>query len=71
MTKTAAVLALTNALLAVLLAFGVHLSTDQRVAITGAVNAVLVAAAAFWDPHFQGFGRTADENGNGNGGGSE
>lgn len=50
MTKTAAILGLTNALLALLLAFGVEVTEHQQFAITGLVNAVLVAGVAFIDP---------------------
>lgn len=48
--RTAAVLGLVNAALALLLAFGVQVSDAQQAAIVGGVNAVLVAWAAYRDP---------------------
>ena len=48
--RTAAILGLVNAALALLLAFGVEVTDAQQAAITGGVNAVLVAVAAWKDP---------------------
>lgn len=48
--RTAAVLGLVNAALALLLAFGVEVTDAQQAAITGGVNAVLVLWAAWRDP---------------------
>lgn len=50
MTKTAAILGVVNAGLALLLAFGVDVSQDQQAAITGGVNAVLILLTAVFDP---------------------
>lgn len=50
MTKSAAVVGIVNAALALLLAFGVSLSDDQQVAIIAGVNALLVLIAAWHDP---------------------
>lgn len=58
MTKTAAILAVVNAALALLLAFGVDVTQEQQAAITGIVNAVLVLGAAFLDPKVP-FGSTS------------
>jgi hypothetical protein len=58
MTKTAALLGVINAGLALLLAFGVNVTQAQQAGITGAVNAVLVLVAAWRDPAVP-FGRTA------------
>ena len=49
MTKTAAILTVVNAALALLLAFGVDVSQDQQAAITGIVNAVLLLGAVWFD----------------------
>jgi hypothetical protein len=49
-SKTAAILGVVNAALALLLAFGINVSEAQQAGITGGVNAVLVAAAVFLDP---------------------
>jgi uncharacterized membrane protein len=49
-TKSAAIVAIVNSALALLLAFGVSLSDDQQLAIIGAVNAALVLIAAWHDP---------------------
>lgn len=57
MTKTAALIGLINAFLILLTAFGVELSDAQRAAIVTAVNAVLVAAAAWLDPSIPWVGR--------------
>lgn len=57
MTKQAAILGVVNALLALLIAFGTDITQDQQVAITAAVNAVLIAGAAFFDPAVP-FGKT-------------
>lgn len=59
MTKTAAILAAVNALLALLLAFGVDLSDAQQVALVGGVNAALVLVHAWLDPAVTSFGKTA------------
>ena len=57
MTKTAAILTVVNAALALLLAFGVDVSQDQQAAITGIVNAVLLLGAVWFDPKVP-FGNT-------------
>lgn len=49
-TKNAAILGVVNSILALLLAYGVDVSTDQQVAITGLVNAVLILVVAWRDP---------------------
>lgn len=59
MTKTAAILGAVNAVLALLLAFGVDVSSEQQAAITGIVNALLVLGAALLDPQVP-FGRSAE-----------
>jgi hypothetical protein len=48
--KSAAVIGAVNAVLALLLAFGIDVSEGQQVAIVGAVNAALVLVAAWRDP---------------------
>ena len=50
MTKAAALLGAVNAALALLLAYGVDISEGQQVAITGAVNALIVLVTAWRDP---------------------
>lgn len=50
MTKSAALLGVVNAVLALLLAFGIDVSPEQQAAVTGIVNAILVAAVAWHDP---------------------
>ena len=50
MSKSAAILGVVNAVLALLLAFGIEVSDAQQLAITGIVNAVLVAGAVLLDP---------------------
>ena len=59
MTKTAAILGVVNAVLALLLAFGFDVTPEQQAAITGIVNALLVLGAALFDPQVP-FGRRAD-----------
>lgn len=50
MTKSAALLGVVNSVLALVLAAGVDISTELQVAITGLVNAVLIAVVAWRDP---------------------
>lgn len=50
MTKSASIVAVVNAALAALIAFGVDLSAEQQVALVGVVNAVLILIAAWRDP---------------------
>lgn len=45
---TAAVVALVNAILSVVINFGISLTEDQRVSIVTLTNAVLVIAALVW-----------------------
>lgn len=49
MTLTAAIMAVVNGILAVLLAWGVDLTTDQQTSVTVLVNAVLVLGALVYD----------------------
>lgn len=60
MTKTAAILGVVNAALALLLAFGVDVTQEQQAAITGGVNAALILAAALFDPNVP-FGKNQAE----------
>jgi len=55
-TKSAAIVAVVNAALAALIAFGIDLTDAQVIAVTGFVNAALVLAAAWMDPKIP-FGR--------------
>ena len=57
MTKTAAILGALNAVLVLLLAFGVSVSDAQIAAIMTFANAVLVLGAALLDPNVP-FGKT-------------
>lgn len=57
--KNAAILGAVNALLALLLAFGIDISDGQQVAVVGAVNAVLVLIAAWNDPKVTSIGPSA------------
>lgn len=57
MTKSAAIVGAVNAVLALLLAFGVSVSDGQQLAIVGAVNAALILIAALRDPAVP-FGKT-------------
>jgi uncharacterized membrane protein len=50
MTKSAALVGLVNAALALAYAFGWDVSAEQQVAIVAAVNALLVVVAAWRDP---------------------
>ena len=59
-TKTAAILGIVNAALALLLALGVNVTQDQQAAITGIVNALLIAGAAFLDPKVPYIGRGSE-----------
>lgn len=56
--KSAALIGAVNAVLALLLAFGVSVSDAQQVAIVGGVNAVLVLIAAWRDPSVPSLGRS-------------
>jgi hypothetical protein len=58
MTKTAAILGAINAVLALLLAFGFDVTSEQQAAITGIANALLVLGAALFDPKVP-FGKSA------------
>lgn len=58
MTKTAAILGVVNAILALLLAFGFNVTPEQQAAITGVVNAILILGAAIFDPRVP-FGKTS------------
>ncbi len=49
-TKAAAIIGLTNAILACVIAFGITVTQAQQAGITGLVNAVLVCGFALWDP---------------------
>lgn len=60
MTKSAAILALVNSAMFLLLAFGVEISDSQQLAITGIVNAAMVVVAAFFDPKVPFIGPSAD-----------
>lgn len=57
MTKAAAIIGLTNALLALVIAFGIEVTQAQQAGITGVVNAVLVLTFALIDPKIP-WGRT-------------
>ena len=48
-TITTAIMGVTNAVLQLVIAFGVTVSDAQNAAITGVVNAILVAVAVLWD----------------------
>lgn len=48
-TISAAVLGLTNAILQVVISFGVNVSDTQNAAITALVNALLVFSALVWE----------------------
>lgn len=60
LTKTAAILGATNAVLALLLAFGFDITNEQQAAITGIANALLVLGAALLDPKVP-FGATGSD----------
>jgi hypothetical protein len=55
-TKSAALVGVVNSLMLLAIAFGVPLSNNQQLAIGVAVNATLVAVAAWRDPQVP-FGR--------------
>lgn len=50
MTKTVAIVGAVNSALALLIAFGVDISSEQAAAIVAVVNALAVAVAAYFDP---------------------
>lgn len=50
MSKSAAILGVVNAVMALFLAFGLAISDAQQVAITGVVNALLILGAVLLDP---------------------